>query len=181
MKHAAALLTSLGWAAMFGLVAGFALFAAEDGTGAAIALFGLPLDAAAMETLPGKAVMGGLCFGATTVAALFATVALAIFMAGREPGTHVRFLVELAHGGAFGIAGLIVLSLALASGGWPLAAALAALALLVASLLGLRAALADPLPEPVPAPVVARQMAAAAAANSNVVRFPYYRTTGGAA
>lgn len=181
MKQAAAILTTLGWTALFALVAAFALFGAEDGAAAAIAAFGLPLDGHAVATLPGKAVMGGLCFGATMVAALFATVSLSVALTAREGAAHSRFLSEIAHGGAFGIAGLVVLTLALAGSGVMLGASLFCLALLVASLVGLRAALADPAPQPAAVPVVARHMAVAAAANVNVVRFPYYNRAGGAA
>jgi hypothetical protein len=180
MKRAAAILTSLGWTAVFGLAALFALFAAEDGAASAVLRFGLPYEFHAMGTLPGKAVMGGLCLGATMVAALYATVALSVLMLAREGAAHTRFIVEVAHGGAFGIAGLVVLFIALSGSGWMLAVALAVLALLVASLVMLRAALADAEEEPAQAPMVARQMAAAAAANSNVVRFPYYRAGGAA-
>ncbi len=181
MKRSAAILMSLGWTAVFGLVAAFALFAAEDGAARAIALFALPIDGRAVETLPGRAVMGGLCFGATAVAALFATAALANALSGRDNRSYARLIVEMAHGGGFGIAGLIVLTVALAASGTVLAASLAALAAMVASLLFQRHALADIVPAPAAAPVVARQMAMAAAANVNVVRFPYYNRAGGAA
>jgi hypothetical protein len=180
MKQTGVILISLAWTALFGAVAGFALYAAEGGAALAIATFGLPLEGHAIETMPGKAVMGGLCFGATAVAALFATVALSVALTGREGAAHTRFLAEIAHGGAFGIAGLVVLTLAMSANGLMLGAALGCLALLIASLVWLRAALADPVPEPMAPPVVARQMAVAAAANVNVVRFPYYRAGGAA-
>lgn len=178
MRLTAAILISLGWTAVFGLVAVFALFGAEAGAPAAplpLLLENLPLD-----NLSGRAVMGGLCFGATVVAALFATVALSVLLTGDDAASHTRFLAEIAHGGAFGIAGVVTALTAITGPGLVLGGVFAWLVLLVASLLALRAALADPAPAPLPAPEVARHMAVAAAANVNVVRFPYYRAGGAA-
>lgn len=178
MRHIAAILTAACWTGVFALLAAFALFAAEDGAPATVAMFGVPMDTLAVASLPGRAVMGGLSFGACVVAALFATAGLSIAMLNGREKDFSRFLVELAHGGAFGIAGLVVLSIALASNGWMLATALGVLATLVASLVTMRAALSE-IPPPVVDPnVLARRMAEAAAANSNVVRFPYYRVGG---
>src|SRR5690606_14752568 len=120
------------------------------------------------------------CFGATTVAALFLTTAVSVVLGGREWPAHGRFINEIAFGGAFGVAGLVLLTVALATSGAPLYAAALAIALLVASFVTMRALLADPAPPALGAPEAARQMAALAAANVNVVRFPYYRTDGAA-
>lgn len=180
MKRTAAILTALGWTAVFTLVSIFALFGAEDGAASAMERFGLPFAAPAFGSIPEQALMGGLCFGAAAVAALFATVALSHTLSPEEGASQTRYLNEIAHGGAFGVAGLISLTVALGGGGAALACALAWLALLVGSLVWLRTALADPLPVPLEAPVVARRMAEQAAANVNVVRFPFYRAGGAA-
>ena len=181
MKRITAISLSLAWMAIFGMIAAFALFAAEDGAAAAVALFGIPIPAQGLETLPGRAVMGGLCFGATAVAAFFATTLAALLLGGgNETAPHTRFVNELAFGGAFGIAALVVLSLALASDGAPFFVSVVGLALLVGSFIAMREALAEPVIAPVAPTIVARDMAVAAAANVNVVRFPYYRVGGAA-
>ncbi len=181
MKRTAAIVISLAWTAVFGLVAAFALFAAEDGAASAVVTFGIPIAGHGMETLPGKAVMGGLCFGATAVAAFFATTFVSVLLGGgRDTAQHARFINELAFGGAFGISGLVVLTLALASTETLFFGSVGSLLLLVASFVAMREALAEPEAKPTVVPQVAREMALAAAANVNVVRFPYYRVGGAA-
>ena len=180
MRRIAASLTALGWASLFAAWAVAAILVVEDGGVRALAAVGIPLDESIVGSLAGRAVLGGLCFGASVVAALFVTVALSLAVTTATARAHVRFLSEMAHGGALGLGTLVMLKLAVSEHAGAFALSVGVLALLVASLVGLRFVLADPVVVPVSARVVARRMAVAAAANSNVVRFPYYRAGGAA-
>ena len=178
MRRLAAAALSLAWVAVFATLSVFALFAAEDGAGAAAAAFRLPLAPEEIAGIASRPAFAGLSLGAAVVAALFATVAVSSFLNTERASGQGTLIADMGFGGALGLSVLAFLATYIHSAHGLAATTLAVAGLLVVSLLVMRSLLAVQQAAPV-SPVTIRRMALGAAAtiaaNENVVRFPVER------
>jgi hypothetical protein len=178
MRRLAAATLSFAWMAVFAALSGVTLYAAEDGAGATVAAFHLPLSADAVEGMASRPALAGFCLGAAVVAALFATVLVSAVINAENDLRQGIFIADMAFGGASGLT-LLALLATLMHPIYMLAAAAVVLAgLLVTSFFAMRAALAVRDVGASGSSSVVRQMALGAAASINVVRFPIERAAG---
>lgn len=115
MHRAVKVILSLGWIAVFGALAVVTLVAAVDGIAAAGEAMPFAVPLLAIEPLASQPAMGGLSLGSALVTALFSWMLLTTLIVEDNPSRGADNPVELAHGGAFGIGGLVFLTTILAS------------------------------------------------------------------
>ncbi len=152
---------SLCWTAVFGALAVVSLITAVDGIEAARAAMPFAFPLLNIDPLATQPLMGGLSLGSAMVTALFSWMLLTALLVEEDyTSSAATNPVELAHGGAFGIAGVIFLTTILdASIPLALGSGLVIAALVVSLML----ARAVPEPRPVYAPREVRDRAIEAA------------------
>jgi hypothetical protein len=160
MHRTVKVILSAGWIAVFGVLAMVTLVAAVDGVAAARAAMPFAVPLLGIEPLATQPMMGGLALGSALVTALFAWMMLTTLIAHDNASRGADNPVELAHGGAFGIAGVIFLTTILESSALLMAGSGLTLGALVLSLLLSRIA---PEPKPTHAPLWVRDRAIEAA------------------
>jgi len=177
MKRLTAALLSLVWTGFFSAAAWTFMLAAEDGVAATSAMLGLPAAPENLVSLATRPVMAGLCFGATVVAALFATVFVSAMLTTEREVAQGRFVADMGFGGGFGLIGLAAAGLLGQAANMPALAVVLTGGALLASFLAMRSAMTErEEAAPAPRPLPARWLALDAAAQINVVRFPVERT-----
>jgi hypothetical protein len=176
MRRLAVATLSFAWMAFFAFWSGLSLLAAEDGVGAAAAALGLSPEM--LDGIASRPALGGFCFGAAVVAALFATVLVSALLNTQKELRQGAMIADMGFGGAFGLAVIAFLAFYLHPVHSLAAAAIVVEGLLVASFLAMRAAMAEQAGEAAGSLADARRLARHAAANVNVVRFPIERVLG---
>jgi hypothetical protein len=115
MHRTVKVVLSLSWIAVFGVLAVVTLVAAVDGIAAARAAMPFATPLLGVEALANQPMMGGLSLGSALVTALFAWMMLTALMVEGDHSRGAGNPAELAHGGAFGIGGVIFLTTMLGS------------------------------------------------------------------
>lgn len=115
MHRTVKVVLSLGWIAVFGALAVVTLVAAVDGIAAARAAMPFATPLLGIEPLASQPMMGGLSLGSALVTALFAWMMLTALIVEGDHSRGAGNPAELAHGGAFGIGGVIFLTTILGS------------------------------------------------------------------
>ncbi|MEX0956629.1 MAG: hypothetical protein WDZ83_15640 [Rhizobiaceae bacterium] len=115
MHRTVKVILSLSWIAVFGALAVVTLVAAVDGIAAARAAMPFAVPFFGIEPLASQSMMGGLSLGSALVTALFAWMMLTALMVEGDHSRGAGNPAELAHGGAFGIGGVIFLTTILGS------------------------------------------------------------------
>ena len=135
MNKTVKVVLSLSWAAIFGALAVVALVAAVDGIAAAREAMPFAVPLLGIGSLASQQMMGGLSVGAAVAAALFAWMMLTTLIVEDQGSRRIDDPVELAHGGACGIGGVIFLAAILDTSLPPIIGGGLLMAALVASLL----------------------------------------------
>jgi hypothetical protein len=139
MHKTAAVILALCWATIFGALAIVTLVAAVDGIGAAREAIPLATPLFGIEPLASKPMMAGLSLGSSLVTALFAWMMLTVMLVEDTGSRGTQNPVDLAHGGAFAIAGVLFLATILDASALLIAGTGLLLAALVLSLMLARA------------------------------------------
>ncbi len=130
MHRTVKVVLSLCWAAVFGALAMVTMTAAVDGIAAAREAMPFAIPLLGIDPLASQQMMGGISLGAAIVTSLFAWMLVTALLVEDQGGRGAGNPVEIAHGGAFGMVGIVMLatmldaSLLLTTGSALLAAAL---------------------------------------------------------
>ena len=110
MHKAVLVILSFCWIALFSALSVVALTAASDGIGAAQQAMPAATPFLGIGPLASQPLMGGLSLGSAMVTALFAWMLLTALIVEDTASQGAVNPIELAHGGAFGIVGVIFLA-----------------------------------------------------------------------
>jgi hypothetical protein len=160
MHKTVLVILSLCWIAVFGVLAVITLTAAVDGVGPAREAMPVAAPLFGIGPLATPALMGGLSLGSAMVATMFSWMLLSALLVEDTAERGMESPVDLAHGGALGIAGVIFLTTILDTSIIVMAGSGLVLASLVLSLMLSRA---TPPPRPTYAPRHVRDRAIEAA------------------
>jgi len=110
MHKAAKIALSACWIAVFGTLAIIAMVAATDGLEAARVAIPFAVPLLGIVPLASEPLMGGLSLGSAIVTSLFLWMLLAVVLGDDDWSRGLDNPSELAHGGAFGIGGVIFMA-----------------------------------------------------------------------
>lgn len=110
MHRAAKIALSTCWVAVFGTLALVAMVAATDGIEPARTAIPLAIPLLGITPLASEPMMGGLSLGSAIVTSLFLWMLLTALITDDDWARGIDNPVELAHGGAFGIGGVIFMA-----------------------------------------------------------------------
>ncbi|WP_127523117.1 hypothetical protein [Mesorhizobium sp. Z1-4] len=110
MHKAVKIALSTCWIAVFGTLAIIAMVAATDGLDVARAAVPFAVPLLGIEPLASEPMMGGLSLGSAIVTSLFLWMLLTALIGDDDWSRGIDNPSELAHGGAFGIGGVIFLA-----------------------------------------------------------------------